>query len=215
MSGAEKSIEIAVADKSPLVQDGLSRLFDGDHRFKLVATAADGERFMEVVDKFSFDIAVIGWDMPLMHGSEILKALRDREWPSRVVVYTGNPTPEVPRQVMGLGGAGFCSKSEPLERLVDTLIAVSEGRMVFPFMDMRGSAMELNKPMADPFGNLTTREQELLKVLVYGRTNAQIADELNIKLNTIKYHLKNLYSKLNVKNRTQAVAIFLRSQEAP
>ncbi|MEE8392765.1 MAG: LuxR C-terminal-related transcriptional regulator, partial [Rhodospirillales bacterium] len=76
-------------------------------------------------------------------------------------------------------------------------------------------AMELNKPMADPFGNLTTREQELLKVLVYGRTNAQIADELNIKLNTIKYHLKNLYSKLNVKNRTQAVAIFLRSQEAP
>ncbi len=210
-----KIIDIVVVDKSPLVQDGLSRLFDADERFNLVATASDGVRFMDMMDGLSFDIAIIGWDMPSMTGREVMEAMRDAN-PDRpvakVVVYTGNSAPDVPRQVMGLNGAGFCSKSEPLDRLVWTLIAVSEGRMVFPLMDMRKSVADSDRQMADPFGNLTPREQELLGALSHGYTNAQIAADLNIKLNTIKYHLKNLYSKLNVKNRTQAVAILLKYQ---
>jgi two-component system nitrate/nitrite response regulator NarP len=104
---------------------------------------------------------------------------------------------------MQLGGAGFCLKSESPERLIETILAVSEGRMVFPFMDM-------SKPGNDPFGLLTGREQELLIALSEGNTNIQIASELEISLNTVKFHLKNLYSKLNVKNRAQAVACYLK-----
>jgi len=82
------------------------------------------------------------------------------------------------------------------------VLAVSEGRMVFPFMDM-------SKPGGDPFGTLTKREQELLSALAEGRTNGQIAEDLGISLNTVKFHLKNLYGKLSVRNRAQAVATFL------
>ncbi len=207
-------INIVVVDKSPLVRDGLSRLFGDGDRFNLVANVADGAHFMDLMDRVNFDIAIIGWDIPNMNGQDILESMREIEHPAKVVVYTGNSSPDVPRKVMDLNGAGFCSKSEPLDRLVWTLIAVSEGRMVFPLMDMRKSVVDADKQMADPFGNLTPREQELLGALAYGRSNAQIADDLNIKLNTIKYHLKNLYSKLHVKNRTQAVAILLKYQGA-
>lgn len=78
--------------------------------------------------------------------------------------------------------------------------------MVFPFMDM-------SKPGNDPFGLLTGREQELLIALSEGHTNIQIAQELSISLNTVKFHLKNLYGKLSVKNRAQAVACYLRAHK--
>jgi len=199
-----QTIDIVVADKSPLVQVGLAQLFGTDPQFTLVATAADGERFMEAINRLNFHIGVIGWDMPYMDGRSVLQELQERDNSPRIVVYTGNAAPQVPRQVMQLGGAGFCSKSESPERLVETVLAVSEGRMVFPFMDM-------SKPGADPFGSLTAREQELLAALAQGKTNAQIAGDLEISLNTVKFHLKNLYSKLSVKNRAQAVACYLKS----
>lgn len=200
------TIDIVVAEKSPLVQAGLASLFGGDSRFRLVATAADGERFMEAVERLHFDIGIIGWNMPFLSGSGVLKALRERSQSPRVIVYTGNAAPEVPRQTMQLGGAGFCLKSDPPERLLQTVLSVAEGRMVFPFMD-------LSVPGADPFLSLTAREQELLGSLSQGRTNAQIATELSISLNTVKFHLKNLFSKLNVKNRAQAVACYLKSHD--
>lgn len=202
--GRNRTIDIVVADKSPLVQAGLEQILASDDRFTLLATAADGERFMEAVDRLCFDIGVIGWDLPYMDGRAVLEMLRERESPPRIVVYTGNAAPDVPRQVMQLGGAGFCSKSEPPHRLLETILAVAEGRMVFPFMDV-------SKPGADPFSSLTAREQELLAALSLGRTNAQIAGDLDISLNTVKFHLKNLFSKLNVKNRAQAVACYLKT----
>lgn len=200
-----ESIDVVLADKSPLVLAGLSHMFDVDDRFTLLATAADGERFMEAVVRLSFDIGIIGWDMPYMEGRAVLKALRGevQEPAPRIIVYTGNSAPGIPRQVMHMGGAGFCSKRESPERLIETVLAVSEGRMVFPFMDITG-------PGGDPFSSLTAREQELLAALAQGHTNAQIASELNISLNTVKFHLKNLYGKLNVRNRAQAVARYLK-----
>lgn len=198
-------IDIVIAEKSPLVQAGLERLFANDERFTILATAADGERFMEAVQRLCFDVGIIGWNLPYLDGRGVLEGLRGRDNPPRIIVYTGNASPEVPRQVMQMGGAGFCSKSEPPARLVETVLAVAEGRMVFPFMDM-------SKPTSDPFASLTAREQELLAALSLGRTNAQIAGDLDISLNTVKFHLKNLFSKLNVKNRAQALACYLKSQ---
>lgn len=201
------TIDIVVADKSPLIQGGLTKLFDGDERFALIATTADGERFFEAIERMKFDVGIIGWDMPYLDGRGVLKRMIQFRGPApKIIVYTGNGAPDVPRQVMQLGGAGFCHKSESLESLVETILAVAEGRMVFPFMDM-------SKPGIDPFSLLTGREQELLIALSEGQTNIKIANDLSISLNTVKFHLKNLYGKLSVKNRSQAVACYLRSHK--
>ncbi len=213
---AKSPIEIVVADKSPLILSGLVQMFDQDERFNLVATAADGERFLEAVERITFDVGIIGWNMPYLSGQGVLQARQKmpEKMPEKVnekapgkprlIVFTGNAAPDIPRQVMRLGGAGFCSKSDPASVLVETVLAVSEGRMVFPFMDM-------SRPGTDPFSGLTAREQELLASLARGRTNQQIAGELEISLNTVKFHLKNLYGKLDVNNRAQAVARYLNT----
>lgn len=198
-------IDVVVADKSPLVLSGLVQIFDKDERFNLVATAADGERFMEAVERLNFDVGIIGWNMPYLSGQGVLQALQQREGRKpRIIVFTGNGAPDIPRQVMRFGGAGFCSKTDQPAQVLETVLAVAEGRMVFPFMDLSRSGM-------DPFSGLTAREQELLSWLSRGRTNQQIAGDLSISLNTVKFHLKNLYGKLDVKNRAQAVACYLNA----
>ncbi|MDH3231768.1 MAG: response regulator transcription factor [Alphaproteobacteria bacterium] len=195
-------IDIAIADKSPIVQSGLRALFEKDERFRVVAVAADGERFMAAVDRLSFDIGIIGWEMPYLSGSAVLRDLRGREDAPRVIVYTGSQELDIPRQAMALGAAGFCHKSDPPERLVETVLSVAQGRMAFPYVDIR--LLELN-----PLAGLTDREREILAALAEGMTNQQLANALKISLNTVKFHLKNLYGKLGVDNRAQAVAKYL------
>jgi len=207
MTGQDtKPIEIVIAEKNPLLQSSLIKLFDGDSRFRLLAVCADGERFLEAVERMSFDVGILGWEMPYLDGRGVLQALRNKVDVPRLIVYTGSPNPDVPRQAMVLGAAGFCSKNEPPQQLIDTVQAVSAGRMVFPFIDVARLA-------TDPFGGLTPRERELLSALASGLTNQQMATQLEISLNTVKFHLKNLYDKLGVSNRAQAVAYYLKGRE--
>ena len=197
---------IVIADKNPMVRAGLNDLFASDPRFTVLAVLADGKDFMDTVGRLTFDIGIIGWDMPTVHGRNILRTLRELSVAPRVVVYTGNQSAEVPRQVIQLGGAGFCQKGEPPERIVETALMVAQGRMVFPFIDLSGRYV-------DPFGSLTARERDLLAAVSEGQTNTQLARNFRISLNTVKFHLKNLYGKLGVHNRAQAVAWYLRSHE--
>ena len=132
-------------------------------------------------------------------GRYVLEQLRAAHESLRVVVYTGVANPRVPAEVMSLGGAAFCAKTERPEHLLEVLEAVAKGRMVFPFMDVRNL-------LDDGLPELTERERDLLIALASGGTNAQLADQLGVSVNTVKFHLGNLYEKLNVNNRTQAVA---------
>ncbi len=201
-----KPIAIVIAEKNPLLQNSLIKLFAGDERFCLVAVTPDGERFLEAADKVQFDVGVIGWEMPGCDGRGVLQSLRNRADTPRIIVYTGSSNSDVPRQAMTLGAAGFCSKREAPEQLLDTIQAVAAGRMVFPFIDVSSLA-------ADPLAGLTPRERELLAALAGGLTNQQMASQLDISLNTVKFHLKNLYDKLGVGNRAQAVAFYLKGRE--
>lgn len=201
-----RPIDIVIAEKNPLLQSSLVRLFADDKRFCLVATAADGERFLEAVERMPFDIGIVGWEMPYVDGRGVLQALRNRPNSPRIIVYTGSPNADVPRQAMALGAAGFCSKSDAPSQLIDTILAVAAGRMVFPFIDV-------GRLTNDPFAGLTPREREMLAALAGGLTNQQMAAQLSISLNTVKFHLKNLYDKLGVNNRAQAVAYYLKGRE--
>lgn len=202
----EKATDLVIADKNPMVREGLNGLFADDSRFHVVATFSDGKDFIDAVGRLTFDIGIIGWDMPTVHARNILRTLRELNDAPRVVVYTGNQGADVPRQVIQLGGAGFCQKGEPPERIVETVLMVAQGRMVFPFIDLSGQD-------TDPFGSLTVRERELLASIAEGQTNAQIARNFRISVNTVKFHIKNLYTKLGVHNRAQAVAWYLKSHE--
>lgn len=173
-------------------------MFKQDERFDVRATATDGELFLQLVDRLSFDVGIIGWKMPFSDGRQVLTKLRERGSSVRVVVYSGA---NVAHQVRALGGAGFYSKAKSPEGLIEVISQVGQGNSIFPF-----EPLEAKNTASLP--SLTSRELEILEILTQGYSNRQIARKFEISTNTVKFHLKNLYEKAQVDNRTQAVAFY-------
>ncbi len=195
---------IVIADKNPVVRAGLSDFLARDGRFEVFAVVEDGASFIALCLDQPVDIGVIGWSLQDMTGGDVMATLKRRLSPTRVIVYTGEQGPTVLRQAVRDGAWGFISKSDDPVVLLDTIATVSRGRLCVPYVDLKS----IN---ADPLDLLTTRERELLGALANGWTNLQISARIGISQNTVKYHLKNLYDKLGVKNRAMAVALFMTS----
>ena len=199
-----KPIRVGIADKSPLMRAALKHLFSEDDRLQLVSDSEDSDEFLKLLDSVPVDVAVVGWIIPPGDARFILDRLQTRKNSPRVVVYTGFESESVPAQVMAHGGAAFVSKNEQPIRLLNTIAQVAGGSMVFPYLDVS----QLN---ANPLGTLTKRELEILASLAAGRTNKEIAAEKAVSTNTVKYHIRNLFEKLDVSNRGQAIALYLKS----
>jgi len=193
---------LAIADKNPVVRTGLVDIISRDGRFEVVTAVATGAAFLKLAAEKPIDIAIIGWAMADMCGGDILATLKARQSPIRTIVYTGEQSLGVLRRTIKGGAWGFMSKSDEPDVLLETISTVSHGRVSFPFIDMDDAAR-------DPLDILTVRERELLAALADGWSNLQIASRIGISRNTVKYHLKNLYDKLNVNNRAMAVALFM------
>jgi len=202
-SGA--AIDLALADGNPLVLQAMSELFDRDARFSLVVTSATAEGFLGAVIRVPVKVAVIDWNLPALGGQKLIEVLRDQPGAPRIVVYGDERGGEVARAAMLAGAAGFVGRSGAVERLPETCMAVAAGQMVFPFLDVR----ELQ---ADPISQLTKRERALLEALAKGLTNKDLARDFGISANTVKFHLSNLFEKLGVKSRAQAIAFYYSSR---
>ncbi|SPH23800.1 Transcriptional regulatory protein UhpA [Defluviimonas aquaemixtae] len=198
-------IAVSLADANPLVLSAMSEIFDRDPRFSLVATTATAEGFLGAVMRVPVQVGVIDWNLPALGGQKLIEVLREQANAPRLVVYGDDPKGDLPRLAMLAGAAGFVSRTTPVEKLLDTCLAVAAGQMVFPFLDVR----ELQ---ADPIHSLTRRERALLEALATGLTNKDLAREFDISANTVKFHLSNLFEKLGVKNRAQAIAFFYSSR---
>ena len=199
-------IDIMLADGNPLVLSALSEIIDRDPRFSLVATAATAEGFLGTVMRVPIQVGVIDWNLPALGGAKLIEVLRDQENAPKIVVYAED-SGDLPRLSMTAGAAAFAPRSMEAATLLDTCVDVAAGKMVFPFLDVR----ELQ---SDPIHQLSRKERAMLEALSKGLTNRELSKELGITINTVKFHLSNLYDKLSVKNRAQAIAFYYSSRLA-
>lgn len=199
--------KIIIADKSPVIRAGLADLIKRDGRFNVVATVATGSIFIDQAVAQKIDIGIIGWSLPDMTGGDVLETLKRRQAATKVIVYTGEQLSDVLQRAIKSGARGFMSKSEDGSALLETVSSVARGRVCFPYIDIENLGR-------DPLAVLTSRERELLGALANGWSNLQIATRFGISENTVKYHLKNLYDKLAVRNRAMAVALYMGNPPA-
>ena len=201
-----KPIDIILADGNPIVLAAMSEILENDPRFSLVATSATAEGFFATALRIPVQIGIIDWNLPSLGGAKLIEILRDNEKAPRRVVYAED-NGDLPRLAMNAGAAAFAPRSSSPETLLDICMDVANGKMVFPFLDVR----ELQ---ADPIHQLSRKERVMLDALSKGLTNRELSKELDISINTVKFHLSNLYDKLSVKNRAQAIAFFYSSRLA-
>jgi DNA-binding NarL/FixJ family response regulator len=204
---AGAALRLVLADDHPLVLDGLRAVISAERDLHVVATATDGERALEAVRRFRPDVAVLDVQMPHMDGLTCLARLRESGLPVRVLLLSAFADPPSLRVAVEGGADGYALKTDPPQATIRAIRAVAGGLLVFPATARRWLAG--GGPAKDPAA-LTEREEAVLRLLAEGRTNAQIADVVCLSENTVKFHLRNLFAKLGVSNRTEAVATLLR-----
>ncbi|WP_315926516.1 response regulator transcription factor [Mesorhizobium sp. SP-1A] len=202
MAGNRK-FRVLIAERNPLVVAALGDMIGRASDFELVDSLQSGKAFLEAAARAEpgFDLAVLGWKLSDMDGGEVLSEMQRRGLHARVVIFSNDHDIAILKQCVRLGVQGFCYQFDDPSILFDTLVAVANGRICIPYIDV-------SKINDTPLSRLTTRERELLEVLADGWTNLQIAARTGISENTVKYHLKNLYDKLDVRNRAMAVALY-------
>jgi DNA-binding NarL/FixJ family response regulator len=195
----KRIIRIVLADDHPLVVEGLSALLSSQPDMRVVATATDGERLLEAIERFHPDVIVMDLQMPYMGGVSCLRHIRARELPVRVLVLSAFGDADSLRAAIEAGADGFVLKTESPQHTITAVRQIAEGQLVFPQAARRWLGMA-----PDDTSALTEREEEILKLLAEGLSNAQIGTRLHLSENTIKFHLRNIYAKLGVSNRTEA-----------
>ncbi|MEH6360042.1 MAG: response regulator transcription factor, partial [Amylibacter sp.] len=163
-----KPIEVVLADPNPLILSAMSEKFLADPRFSLVSTVVNAESFISTVMRLPVDLGIVCWNLPQLGGEKVIEILRDHPTAPKILIYSQNISNDVPRRAMMAGAAGYCGKDQTVDELMATSVSVAEGKMVFPFMDVR----ELQ---ADPLFLLTKREKIMLQSLANGLTNKELA----------------------------------------
>lgn len=205
-NAAKKPVSVILGHGNPLVLSAMSEVFEASPRFSVVATSATAEGFLGTITRVAAQVGVIEWNLPIIGGARLLEVLHEQGSNLKVVVY-GDPASNLPKLALSQGAAGFASRSGSEQDLIQVCADVAEGKMVFPFIDIRSL-------QDNPINTLSKRERAILEALSKGLTNRELASELGIAVNTVKFHLSNLYDKLSVKNRTQAIAAFFNSHNA-
>jgi len=197
----DSPIEIAIADSSPLMLSALSAYVDQCSEFALVATANTADGFLAAVERNRVAIGLISWDLPAMGGERLLQTLRSQPNSPRIIVGGAPADADIVYRAIAAGAAGFSSRYQSPVHLLAAAHAAAQGHMIFPFVDMR--ELTQSAPM-----RLTARERCLLAALARGLSNKVLAQEFEISVNTVKFHLSNLYDKLGVASRAEAIALY-------
>ncbi len=201
-----KPIRLVLADDHALVLEGLSALIAAERDLRIVATATDGERLLDALRRFQPDVAVLDLQMPYMDGPTCLRHIRAESLPVRVLVLSAFADAHSMRAAVEGGADGFALKTDPPQATLTAIRQVAAGQMVFP----QAARRWLTPSPAEGPNALSEREQEVLALVAEGKSNAQIAQALSLSENTVKFHLRNLFSKLGVANRTEAAAKYHR-----
>jgi DNA-binding NarL/FixJ family response regulator len=193
-------MRVLIADDHPLILAGIKRALEEDDQFEVVAEARIGSQVLPLVSQTQPDLALLDLRMPEMDGLTCLDRIRKEHPKVKVVILSVSTDPEVVQTVLNHGAAAYVVKSVNPIDLSSALRQALEGT-VFSAVGLPEKTAQEDAVKA---AGLTDRETTILKALARGLSNEAIGKELWVAQQTVKFHLTNIYRKLDVKNRTEA-----------
>jgi two-component system NarL family response regulator len=199
-----ETIRVLVVDDHPVVRCGLHSMLDGESGITVIGLASSGKEGLQLAEKLNPDVVLLDLRMPDMGGVDVIAALRASRPDSKILVLTNYRLDEDVFNALDAGALGYLLKSASQKDVVEALRAVSLGKRRVP--------PELALRLAERVGrsSLSARELEVLKLVVQGQTNKEIAHSLFISDITARNHVISVLSKLGAKDRTEAATIAIR-----
>ena len=210
------TIRLIVVDDQELVRAGLRMVLSEYDQIDVVGEACDGLDALDVVKRIPADVVLMDIRMPRMNGVEATRRICDADGP-RVLILTTFDLDEYAYDALQAGASGFILKEAPTRGLVDAIEHVHDGdavvapsttrRLLAHFTRRPDLPIPQNFALTEHLRELTARELDVLRAVASGFSNTEIAERLLISENTVKTHVRRILTKLNVRDRVQAVIV--------
>jgi two-component system nitrate/nitrite response regulator NarL len=216
-SAAEETgaaLRVVLVDDHTMLRHGLRQTLR-ERGFEVVGEASNGVAAVQLVDEVAPDVVVMDLDMPQMNGIEATRAIVRSRPGAKVLMLTISTDDDDVVEALAAGACGYLLKTAPPDDIVRAIEAAHEGgSTISPRVATRlvARVRELGaRPSAPPSAPLTPRELEILRLIVEGRENSEIAEILVISTSTAKNHVAHVLDKLGMSNRVQAAVYAVRS----
>lgn len=220
-SNANPRIRVLVVDDSRLTRMSVKTTLNlAKDRIELVGEAEEGQQAIEMTGRLSPEVVLMDIGMPIMDGVRATQAIKQQYPEVKVVMLTSHDDESDVLDAFSSGANSYCLKETPPEMLIHVILSTAHGAC---WIDPKIARIVMNqlqpsssRPAASEetggFSLLTEREVDVLKLVTEGLNNAEISDKLCISMNTVKTHLKNIFQKLDVEDRTAAALKALRER---
>ena len=198
------SIRILIVEDHFLARFALTKFLEGRTDMTVVAVAETGKQAVQLFEQHLPDIVLMDLRMPEMDGVAAIKSIRAIRSGAHILVVSYYQTTDDVRQALDAGARGFIKKDADSEKLLDAIRRVAMGLTYMP------AEMAQTLAQVPPESALRPREREVLQHLFEGRSNQEIADALGISEGTVRIHVSNLFHKLGVSRRTEAISAALK-----
>ena len=200
---------MVIADRHPVVLQGLMKVLEAEDGFEVVASCSDGRSCIEAIRNLLPDIAILDISMPGLTGLEILTIANSESLSTRLVFFTASIEDRELVMSAAAGAYGIIPKDVEVEILVQSLRQVADGQRLLPVPSAQAVSREQrNIAVTDnALTVLTDRERQIMRLVSGGLSNKEIGRRLNITDGTIKVHLHNIFQKLEIGNRTVLAAL--------
>ncbi|TCC25692.1 response regulator transcription factor [Kribbella speibonae] len=203
------NLSVVVVDDEPLIRSGLRAIINAEEDLTVVGEAGDGAEVLPLVRRTGADVVLMDVRMPAVDGIQATRLLLDSLDPApRVLVVTTFENDDYVYDALRAGASGFLLKRTPPDDIIAAIRTVAKSEsLLFPEAIRALALAHVGAPAASGLDRyqLTEREQEVLRLMARGLSNAEIAAELILGLQTVKTHVANVLAKLNARDRTQAV----------
>ena len=204
MKKTDKTIRILIADDHAVIRDGLSMILGLQDDFTVIGQAQDGLEAVELCRRSAPDVVIMDLMMPKLDGCAATQKITSENPDIRILLLTSyTESSKILHAIKG-GASGAIGKNAPREELLSAIRSVAGGKTVFSDEIKQLMAETKDIPVLSP------RQKEVLESLSRGLTNDDIARQYNLSRAAIKFHLLELYRKLGVANRTEAVSIAMK-----
>lgn len=194
-------MKILIADDHDLVRDTIVAFVQADGDIQAYTAHDFGSACSKIASEGPFDLVLLDYNMPGMNGIAGLEKALELEGAPNVALISGEASRDIADKALAVGAAGFVPKTLPAKSLLNAIKFMAMGEQYAPVDFMTADPMAAEHPLAK---KLTERELQVLKGLTEGKSNKEIARDLDLSEPTIKLHVKTLYRKVGAKNRTQA-----------
>lgn len=215
-------IKILIADDHALLRQGIRRVLNFEDDFEVVGETGDGEETLAKTLVMQPDVLLLDINMPRLNGLEVAQKMQQQKCATKIIALTIHDSDDYVLAMLKAGAVGFLPKDIEPEILVKAIHAVNEGNVfVYPQLAERifgavsydkddvESKVRTNRVGGRP-EHLTAREMEVLACIAQGFSNQDIAEALKVSGKTVKNHLTNIFRKLGVSDRTQALVYVLK-----